>query len=324
MKKILSGILVLGSVLVNAQQLPQISQYLRNQYMVNPAAAGVYDFTDVTLGGRLQWAALVDAPKTSYLAFSAPLDVLTGKNKVRYNPGLRNSSGVIRNPEVGTGKFKQAVGAQIIADQFGAFRKIGFSGTYAIHLPVTKEYNLSFGTNVGLNNHSFLSDRAVVANVSTDNTYNSYVATNSSVNVLNISAGLYFYSSDLFVGIAADQLTKDMVKFGSGTPNFDPRMHFNFTAGYKLHFGTDLSLTPAVLVKYVKPTSPIYEGSLQFEFKEWIWAAASYRHTDAIVGMIGMNLSNRFKIGYSYDYSISHINTYSKGGHEVVLGIMLR
>ena len=58
---------------VKAQQLPQISQYLRNQYMINPGAAGVYDFTDVTLGGRLQWAGLEDAPKTSYLAASAPL-----------------------------------------------------------------------------------------------------------------------------------------------------------------------------------------------------------------------------------------------------------
>jgi len=323
MKKLLSGILILGSVFVNAQQLPQISQYLRNQYMLNPAAAGVYDFTDITMGGRLQWVGLVDAPKTSYLAFSAPLDVLTGKNKTIYNPGLRNSSGVIKNPEVGTGKFKQALGAQIVADQFGAFRKVGFSGTYAIHLPINSKYNLSFGTNLGLNNHSFLSDRAVVANVGSDNTYNEYVANNSSVNVMNISAGLYFYSDDLFIGIAADQLTKDMIKFGSGTPNFDPRMHYNLTAGYKIKFGTDFSLTPAALVKYVMPTNPIYEGSLQFEYKERFWAAVSYRHTDAFVGMLGMTVSNKIKIGYSYDYSLSHINTYSSGGHELVLGIML-
>ena len=44
------------------QQLPQFSQYLRNQYMVNPGAAGVYDFLDITVGGRMQWLGFEDAP----------------------------------------------------------------------------------------------------------------------------------------------------------------------------------------------------------------------------------------------------------------------
>ena len=39
--------------------------------------------------------------------------------------------------------------------------------------------------------------------------------------------------------------------------------------------------------------------------------------------MLGMNLSNRFKLGYSFDYSISDLKQYSSGGHELILGIML-
>ena len=55
------------------QQVPQYSQYLRNQFMVNPAAAGVYDFTDVTVSGRMQWLGLENAPMTSYASACAPL-----------------------------------------------------------------------------------------------------------------------------------------------------------------------------------------------------------------------------------------------------------
>jgi len=54
-----------------------------------------------------------------------------------------------------------------------------------------------------------------------------------------------------------------------------------------------------------------------------MWAAVSYRHKDALVGMVGMNLSNRFKIGYSFDFTISDINYYASSGHELILGIML-
>jgi len=308
---------------IEAQQLPQISQYLRNQYMINPGAAGVYDFTDVTLGGRLQWAGLADAPKTSYLAASAPLSTFTKRGRSRYNPGLRNSSGVAKNPEINTGKLKHAVGLQAIADQFGAFRKINVSGTYAIHIPVLDNYNLSFGTNVGIVSNMFLQDRAVVADASLDNTYSTFVSNNGNVNTLNVGAGLYFYSNELFFGVAADQLTQDLVTFGSGTANFDPRMHFNLTGGYKFHIGEDYSITPAFLMKYILPVNPTIEGSVQFEYKEWIWAAVSYRHKDALVGMVGMNLSNRFKIGYSFDYTLSDINYYASSGHELILGIML-
>ena len=43
----------------------------------------------------------------------------------------------------------------------------------------------------------------------------------------------------------------------------------------------------------------------------------------ALIAMVGMNISQRFKVGYSYDFSISRFNNYSSGGHELTLGLML-
>jgi hypothetical protein len=73
----------------------------------------------------------------------------------------------------------------------------------------------------------------------------------------------------------------------------------------------------------MNPAPPTIEGSLQLEYKEWIWMAASYRHKDAVIGMLGLNLSERFKIGYSYDFSLSKFRDFSAGGHELILGVML-
>ena len=307
----------------NSQQMPQYSQYLRNQYMINPGAAGVYDFVDVTVAGRLQWVGFSEAPMTTYASFTS---VLGAKDKKRYNPGLHMSTGIVKNPEILTGKLKHAVGGQLVADQYGAFRKLQLSGTYAIHLPITKDYNLSFGTKVGIGNNTFLQDRAVVANATTvvDNTYTGFTSNQGNVNVLNLGVGFYFYSKSLFLGVSADQLTRDLVKFGSGTANFDPKVHMNITGGLKLPLNENLTITPAFLVKYMNPTKPSIEGTVQLEYKEWLWTAFSYRHKDAVVGMVGMNISNRFKFGYSYDFSISQFRTYSSGGHELVLGIMWR
>lgn len=326
MKRILVIISLVLAGGANSQQMPQYSQYLRNQYMVNPGAAGVYDFVDVTIGGRWQWVGFGDEPRTAYLSVTSPL---TRNPRPKYNPALRISNGPVRNPEIKTGKFKHAVGGQLMADQYGAFRKLQLSGTYAIHMPVSKKMNLSFGTRIGLSNNTFLRDKAQVLNMVdqtqtyTDDTYNTFAADQTSKYILDIGAGLYLYSKNLFVGIAADQLTKDMVEFGSGSANFNNQMHFVGTAGYKIPLNENLSLTPAVLAKMMSPAPLSIEGSLQLEYKEWLWAGVSYRHKDAVIGMLGLNISERFKFGYSYDFSLSRFKDFSGGGHEIVLGLML-
>jgi len=328
MKKLLTVTAVLSLSSVFGQQNPQYSQYLRNQYMVNPAAAGVYNFVDVTMSGRWQWTGFDDSPRTAYLGGTV---VLGKRNKERYNPAFRTGSGPVQNPEIKTGTLKHAVGGQLIADQYGAFRKMSFNATYAIHLPVSQNFNLSFGAKAGLSNNTFLQDKAVVLNSSDpyaayaggDAEYDSYVANGSSKMILDIGAGMYLYSKKMFFGISADNLSRDFVEFGSGTANFNTQMHFNATGGVKLKLNDNLTLMPAVLAKFMLPAPPSIEGSLLVEYKEWLWAGLSYRHTDAIVPMVGLNVNNKFKFGYSYDYSISRFNTVSSGGHEIVLGFML-
>lgn len=328
MKKLSLLLIIVVSGSVYSQQTPQYSQYLRNQFMVNPAAAGVYDFLDITLSGRWQWVGFNDGPRTAYLSGSS---VLSKVKRVPYNPAFRVSSGPVRNPEIKTGKLKHAIGGQLIADQYGAFRRLNVSGTYAIHLPVSKNFNLSFGTKIGLSNNSFLQEKAVVLNTNDpfatysggDSEYDTYIQNQSNKYILDIGAGFYLYSKKMFFGISADHLSKDFVEFGTGTANFNTQMHFNVTGGVKIPLNEDVTLIPAILAKYMAPSPVSVEGSLLVEYKEWLWAGVSYRHTDAVVGMFGLNISERFKLGYAYDFSLSRFNDVSSGSHEVVLGLML-
>lgn len=314
------------------QQMPQFSQYLRNQYMVNPGAAGMYDFIDITMGGRMQWVNFTNAPVSSYIYGAS---TLSKKDRPKYNPALRISQMPVRNPEVGTGKLKHAIGGMMLYDQYGAFQRIKGALTYALHLPVSDQYNLSFGVNLGMTNHSFDKTRAQTLDVMdpslgyTDPVYADYI-NHSSTNTMDIGAGLYFYSKNLFVGVATEQLTKDFVEFGKNLGNFEPKMHFSVTAGYKFPIGRELTLMPAILAKYMSPSPVSIEGSLQLEYAEWLWFTASYRqgiggfnNADAVVVMAGCNISERFKIGYSYDITLSRVRNYSAGGHELVLGVML-
>jgi type IX secretion system PorP/SprF family membrane protein len=235
----------------------------------------------------------------------------------------------VANPEIKTGKLKHTIGGQLLADQYGAFRKLSFSGTYSLHIPLSKKLNLAFGVKLGLSSNNFLADKAQVLNVVntsltyTDPTYTNFLSNQSSKQILDIGSGLYLYGKGFFMGISAEQLTRDLVEFGSGTANFNPQIHYQFITGYKIKTGENWTITPSLLAKYMTPSPISLDFNLQTEYKEWLWFGLGYRHTDALIGMIGMNINSRFKFGYSYDFSLSKFNNYSSDGHELTLGLML-
>ena len=310
------------------QQSPQYSQYIQNQYMINPGATGAYDFVSIALGGRMQWTGFENAPKTSYLYFSMPADKVRAASMKRTFGKVRRNNKRVKHPRMRMGKLVHAYGAHLLVDQYGPFRMMKAMGTYAIHLPLTRDYTLSFGTNLGISSRRFLPEKAQVLStmVNTgyeDYTYTAYTSNQAAQYVMDLEAGLYFYGKGAFAGVSVNQLTKDLVKFGNRTVNFDPKMHFFLTGGYKFTLNNRMTLTPAILMKYVKPAPISFEGTVQLDIRERFWFGLSYRHKDAIVPMFGATISNMFKIGYSYDLSISRMINYNSGGHELVLTFML-
>jgi len=313
---------------VNAQQSAQYSQYIRNQYMINPGAAGAEDFMSLTLGGRMQWTGFDDAPKTSYLYFSAPMDKMTRGRMKRTYGVLRGRNTRVKHPGMRIAGSTHAFGAQLLADQFGPFRTFKFAGTYAYHIALSRDYKLSFGVNAGLSSRSFLSNKAQVLSVMTntglyDASYASYVGNQSAQYTMDVEAGLYFYGKDVFAGFSANQLTGDLVKFGNRQTNFDPKIHYFLTGGYHFHINRKMKLTAATLLKYVHRAPLSVEVSVQGEFKDQFWFGASYRHKDAVVATFGWNSGKVLRIGYSFDFSISKLVRYNSGGHELVIGLML-
>jgi type IX secretion system PorP/SprF family membrane protein len=295
--------------------------------MINPAATGSDDFLNISLGGRMQWAGFDNSPRTSYLYFSAPANKWKGAFMKRTFGKVKRNNKQVRHPRVRRGSVVHAFGGNVRADQFGAFRNLSFAGSYAVHMPLSNEYKLSFGTSVGLSSRSFLEDRAQTLTQMTgtgiDPVYNNMIAGNGAQNMMDVSAGLYFYGDDAFAGVSVNQLTKDFVKFGNPNLVLEPRMHMFASAGYRFHLNNRVTLTPAMLVKYVKAAPVSVEGSVQMEFNDLFWFGFSYRHQDAVVGMVGATISEVFRIGYSYDLSISRMINYNSGGHEVVLSFLI-
>ncbi len=61
------------SITGKSQQRPHYTQYILNQYIINPAISGIENYTDIKMSVRDQWVGLNGAPQTGYFTIHAPL-----------------------------------------------------------------------------------------------------------------------------------------------------------------------------------------------------------------------------------------------------------
>src|SRR6187551_3748479 len=73
MKKSLPLLLLVITTASFAQQKPHYTQYILNNYILNPALSGIENYTDVKMSVRDQWVGLNGSPKTIYFSAQEPI-----------------------------------------------------------------------------------------------------------------------------------------------------------------------------------------------------------------------------------------------------------
>jgi len=323
MKKILLFILIISVRTAMAQQLPQFTQYVFNNYLLNPAVTGIESYTDLKMGHRNQWSGLDGAPVTSYLSVNTPL----GRNFIEGDAtGFSAQNGVNPSSRLYTQNYQAAephhgVGAMILTDKAGPITQTNVAATYAYHLGLTSRMNLSVGVMGGFNRITLNTQDITLTDPNDPAITN---GANNSQWKPDIGAGVWLYSSNYFVGLSARQLLPQNYYFGTSRTTGSPTVpHFYLTAGIKLFMTDEITFMPSVLVKRTSPVPLTYDINGKFNFNDKFWLGGSYRHKDAAAVLAGFNLSSLINVGYSYDITTSALNTVSRGTHEIVIGLML-
>jgi type IX secretion system PorP/SprF family membrane protein len=308
-----------------SQQLPQYSQYMHNMYVVNPAAAGMNDYLDINLSFRQQWTGIDDAPQTYYLSASGVL----GKKEKSESKSL---SIPISRPDLyqsapaasGKRKLKHALGGIAMADQYGAFQRTFVNLGYALHIPIGKKYYASLGASLGWAGLNFDRNSINLEN-GVDATFNDFAGQGDQANMFDLNFGAMIYSDNLFFGYGLYQIMRNQVDLGNVGNLSDSRLadHHYLVAGYRIGLGEKWGLTPGAMLRYQGPAPLSFDANLKLDFQRKFWLGASYRHEDAVVAMLGITIADLIRVGYSYDYTLSGLNTFSNGSHEIVLGLML-
>jgi len=277
-----------------SQQLPQYTQYMFNEFVMNPAVAGRNNYWEAKSNNRYQWVGITDAPRTYILSLQGPF-----KN------------------------LKMGIGGTIFTDIVGPTRRTGFNMSYAYHIKLNSTYKLSFGVNAGVLQYSVDGSKITPHDAGDPIMSPNY----QSALAPDLGAGAYLYSNKLYVSLGFPQIYQANLKFFGDqvTKNSTLAMHFYGLAGYKFNIGNDFILEPVVLVMSTDPVQykiPMkINGGLKLSYQNKVWIGANYRTNDAVSALVGYMFNEWLMFGYSYDYTITPLRKYNSGTHEVMLGL---
>jgi len=292
-RKILVLIVLLAVIKpVLGQQDAQFSQYMFNDLYNNPAYSGVMGVTNFTMLYRSQWTGYTG----TYDEGGAPNSFLASFN----TPILRLRSGA---------------GFYFINDVIGNRNNVQFMGSYAYHLGVGNG-KLSFGLRAGIFGQAIdISQyRAVQPN-------DPLLAYGKEYQYRpDMGVGIYYKAEKYHASVAINHILNTEFDFGSDSLRNALENNMVIGGGYKYELNYDIILTPALLVK-TDFVSYSFDISVLGTYREKFWGGLSYRQSEAVVALLGVNLlkDKSLKLGYSFDYVIQAQKAKQATSHELLL-----
>jgi type IX secretion system PorP/SprF family membrane protein len=312
-------ILLMLSIPVHAQYVPNNAQTFQFMPLFNPAFSGVEHFNDMKFSYRYQWAGFGNySPKFINLSYNSrlvkPLDL-------SYN-ALRLSDPSAIEPEnfPRSRRMIHGIGGNIFHSEVGVLKSVGGNLHYSIHYPVGKKARFAAGASVLLENRKF--DVREVSVRDPDEFYNHLLSSSTSQTDLNVRAGVLLYSNSYYFGVSYFPLLYTPLE----SSELDMTQAFyrgSVQAGVSFPVNVDVMLKPSVLALLQVDNELTIDYNIKAYFREHIWLGVTYRDIKSGVGIIGWNFDEKISASYSYEMSLGEFKKFNDGSHELVLALRL-
>ncbi len=285
---ILAVIITCGFTL-KAQQLPQITQYMINDYAINPALAGMENFYQVKTTIRNQWVGVADAPRTTILSIYGS-----------------------RSKHVG-------LGALVFNDQSGPTSRIGGSASYTYSFQLLQSIDLAFALSGGFTQFKITKQGLNVLDANDKLLLGGDVVRTAP----DATFGFNFSGEKWYVGMSIphllssnlDLMGDDYQRIYEYVSEGELTQHFYILGAYEHSFNT-FAIEPSILFKAVSGAPAQLDLGIKTTYNDNLWIGMNYRDNGELSALAGYSIDERYVIGYSYDM----MSTLGPS-HEFMLGI---
>lgn len=313
-RKLYVAVLLMGLcvVKVQAQQDAQYTQFMYNKLPQNAAYTGSREVLSIRALYRDQWVGNKNggtnkAPQTATFSIHSPL----------------------KNDHFALGFF-------FVNDRLGQEHKNQFDVTYAYRVALGKKFKLSLGINAGIYWYKWNATNEVAI----DNA-DPLLQQNVSKVLPDVGAGIYIYHPNFYFGASIPNFIKGDLNNKNSNGNAKRTPHFVAMIGGAIPLGKSgaVYLRPQMQYRYLAVSKNQYTipHTLDFNLSLLIYnrvnIGAQYRtapgernnparlyNGDSFDAMLEVWPIKQLMIGYAYDYTISKLNNYNTGSHEIILG----
>jgi type IX secretion system PorP/SprF family membrane protein len=286
--KAIMFLILLGTNAANAQLTEYESMYFQNQYLGNPAMAGLNEGIKLNIGYQRQWDQVPGNP----ILMNATLE---------YNSGNRTG-----------------LGLNVNGDRAGLINRTRILGTYAYHLPIGVDQKLHFGLSAGAKFTSIDYGKVIGEreDISLQN-FNEGAAFDGDL-------GMAYTSSRLTIQASLPNLNSFFYNTDDGVKKYVDRSTFYSAVSYKILFSNEdenLNIEPLLAYRGVKGNKDILDAGARFNLPDYKMNLSAFYHTNKTVstafgislddlgvflayskyfGSLGAYANNTFEVGLNY------------------------
>ncbi|WP_262924050.1 PorP/SprF family type IX secretion system membrane protein [Spirosoma liriopis] len=282
-----------------AQQDKMFSQYMFNMVALNPAYAGSRDVLSMSALYRNQWTGVEGAPQTATFTMDMPLN-----------------------------RERVGVGLQLYGDKYGPIQEAGGFVSYAFRIKVGNRSTLALGLQGGAASYNV--NLADVRTGPDGGQVDPAFASNITKLLPNFGTGIYLSNDRSYLSLSVPRLIKNKLsEYNVGNVISTQRRHAYLAAGFVVGVSPVIKLKPSLLIKYAEGAPLGFDGNVNIWFMDRIGLGVSMRRnqfsdwssvgTDALVGLLEVQLSDQFRFGYAYDRTMNNFKDVAPSSHEIML-----
>ena len=276
-----------------SQQDPQYTNNMYYKLGVNPGYAGAENAMSGLFLNRYQWEGFKGAPKTLVFSMDAAVNMF-------------GTTG--------------GIGLNFIKDQLGFEENTIVNASYAYKTSLSFG-DLGVGLSVGLYSKAFNAAEWE----STDDIMGGssggegdYLIPQGEASQMAFDAGLglYLSSNHYYIGASVTHINQAAIKYADLASIYLAR-HYYLMGGYNIKLSDPLfELRPSFLFKSDLAVWQL-DVNTNVVFDDKFWGGVSYRVNDAIALLVGLEMVNGLKVGYSFDLVTWAGSRYGFASHEI-------
>jgi type IX secretion system PorP/SprF family membrane protein len=273
------------------QEYPWSLQYINNMQTINPAYAGIWDRAGLAVSTKTNWVGINGAPVSQYLNCSTPIR-----------------------------EQKSAIGFSIQRLNIGLEKQLFLTGDYSYRVRINKNNYLQMGFRAGIVNYD--------NNLKDYQPYPDYIPDPNTVidvtmhNMSVFGIGAVYFCEDYYLSLSVPQIISNT--FNANQANFMSSSSYKtiyLSGGYVFGRPGKVRFRPNLLVAATKG-APVYaDVAALIYLPPVLQFGVNLRSTGLVCFFSQFNLTDRIKLGYAFDYSVtSDIRKFQLGTHEIFMG----